>query len=86
MKNFIQLQKHQNVELLSMVNKNYDTTEHNDLNVNNAEFESTWIEIKNKNSKNICGSIDIHTIILMNFSNILNIKKSIFVVIITLIC
>ena len=35
------------------VNKNYDTTERNDLNVNNAEFESTWIEIKNKNSKNI---------------------------------
>ena len=35
------------------VNKNYDTTERNDLNVNNAEFESTRIEIKNKNSKNI---------------------------------
>ena len=54
------------------VNKNYDTTEHNDLNVNNAEFESTRIEIKNKNSKNIVVAIDIHTIILMNFSNILN--------------
>ena len=36
-------------------------TERNDLNVNNAEFESAWIEIKNKNSKNIiCGSIYRH--------------------------
>ena len=35
------------------VNKNYNTIERNDLNANNAEFESTWIEIKNKNSKNI---------------------------------
>ena len=43
------------------VNKNYDTTERYDLNVNNAEFESTWIEIKTKNSKNIiCGSIYRH--------------------------
>ena len=42
------------------VNKNYVTTERNDHNVNNAEFESTWIEIKTKNSKNICGSIYRH--------------------------
>ena len=35
------------------VNKNYNTIERNGLNANNAEFESTWIEIKNKNSKNI---------------------------------
>ena len=55
------------------VNKNYNTIGRNDLNENNAELESTWIEIKNKNSKNIVVVyIDIHTIILMNFSNILN--------------
>ena len=43
------------------VNKNYVTIERNDLNINNAEFESTWIEIKNKNSKNIiCGSVYRH--------------------------
>ena len=35
------------------VNKNYVTIERNDFNINNAEFESTWIEMKNKNSKNI---------------------------------
>ena len=43
------------------VNKNYNTIEHNDLNANNAEFESTWTEIKNKNSKNIiCGNVYRH--------------------------
>ena len=48
MKNFIQLPKHQKVELLFMVNKNYVTIERNDLNINNAEFESTMeLMIKN---------------------------------------
>ena len=35
------------------VNKNFDTIARSELNVNNVEYESTWIEIKNKNSKNI---------------------------------
>ena len=35
------------------VNKMFDTVERRYLNINNAEFETTWIEIKNKNSKNI---------------------------------
>ena len=35
------------------VNKNYVTIERSDLNINNAEFELTWIEVKNKHSKNI---------------------------------
>ena len=47
------------------VNKNYVTIEHNDLNINNAEFESTWIEIKNKNNKNMC--VCVYTDILTNF-------------------
>ena len=43
------------------VNKNYDSLERTDLNVISTEFESTWIEIKNKNSKNIvCGNIYRH--------------------------
>ena len=39
------------------VNNNFDTIDCSELNVNNVEYESTWIEIKNKNSKNICGTI-----------------------------
>ena len=35
------------------VNKNLDSIERTDLNVNSPEYESTWIEIKNKRSKNI---------------------------------
>ena len=31
----------------------YHTVERCDLNINDTEFETTWIEIKNKNSKNI---------------------------------
>ena len=38
------------------VKNNVDTIERCDLNISNVEFETTWIEIKNKNSKNIvCG-------------------------------
>ena len=43
------------------VNKRFNTLERSDLNINKGEFESTWIEIKNKYSKNIvCGSIYRH--------------------------
>ena len=35
------------------VNKMYHTVERCDLNINDTEFETTLIEIKNKNSKNI---------------------------------
>ena len=36
----------------------FDTLERCDLNISNIEFETTWIEIKTKNSKNIvCGSL-----------------------------
>ena len=34
-------------------NKNFDSIERTDLNINSLEYESTWIEIKNKRSKNI---------------------------------
>ena len=41
--------------------KNLDKIERCDLNTSNLEFETTWIEIKNKNSKNIiCGCIYRH--------------------------
>ena len=35
------------------VNKDFDSIRRNDLEVIDKEFESTWIEIKNKHSKNI---------------------------------
>ena len=35
------------------VNKRYDSLERYDLNIKNVEYETTWIEIKNKKSKNI---------------------------------
>ena len=55
------------------VSENYDKIERCDLNICNLKFETTWIEIKYKNSKNIiCGcNIDTLTIIWMNFSNTL---------------
>ena len=34
-------------------NKNFDTIERTDVNINSLEYESAWIEIKNKRSKNI---------------------------------
>ena len=34
-------------------NKNFEMIERSDLNSNSLEYESTWIEIKNKRSKNI---------------------------------
>ena len=41
--------------------KNLDKIERCDLNISNLEFETTWIEIKNKNSKIIiCGCIYRH--------------------------
>ena len=33
------------------VNKTFDTIERTDLNINSLEYESTWIEIKNKRCK-----------------------------------
>ena len=43
------------------VNRRYDSLERYDLNIKNVEFETTWIEIKNKKSKNIvCGSVYRH--------------------------
>ena len=35
------------------VNKDFDSLERSDLDINVIEFESTWIEIKNKSNKNI---------------------------------
>jgi len=35
------------------IKNSYDTFERNDLKIKHNDFESTWIEIKNKNSKNI---------------------------------
>ena len=34
-------------------NKDFESLERTDLKINNPEFESMWIEIKNKKSKNI---------------------------------
>ena len=43
------------------VNESYDSIERLDLNIQNIDFESTWIEIKNSNSKNIvCGCVYRH--------------------------
>ena len=43
------------------VNKRYDSIERCDLNTEDVEFETTWIEIKNKRSKNIvCGNVYRH--------------------------
>ena len=43
------------------VNKRYDSIERCDLNTGNVEFETTWIKIKNKRSKNIvCGNVYRH--------------------------
>ena len=43
------------------VNEKYDSIECCDLNTENVDFETTWIEIKNKRSKNIvCGNVYPH--------------------------
>ncbi len=39
--------------LVFMLTKNFATIERLDLNINYLEYESMWIEIKNKTSKNI---------------------------------
>ena len=40
------------------VNKRYDSIKRCDLNTEKVEFETTWVEIKNKRSKNIvCGNV-----------------------------
>ena len=61
------------------VKENYDVFERNDLKIQNDCLESTWIEIKNKNNKNIlCGCIYRHpTYNLSEFINYLeiNLKK-----------
>ena len=55
------------------VNNTFDVTERLDLNVTHDHFESVWIEIKNKKSKNIiCGSIYRHPHDnLQNYNNFL---------------
>ena len=50
MKNIIQLLNH------LCINKNFDTIECCDVDINYAEFETTWIEIKN----NAVVYLDIH--------------------------
>ena len=40
-------------EVAVYVNKSFDSLERNDIKINTDEFESTWVEIKNKKSKNI---------------------------------
>ena len=43
------------------VNSAFDSFEREDLKIQNVNFESTWVEIKNKNSKNIiCGCVYRH--------------------------
>ena len=43
------------------VNKRHVSLECCDLNIKNVEFETMWIEIKNKNIKNIvCGNVYKH--------------------------
>ena len=43
------------------VNRSFDSFERTDLNIQDMDFESTWIEIKNSNSKNIvCGCVYMH--------------------------
>ena len=43
------------------VNKDYNVFERVDLKIQNKLFESVWVEIKNKSSKNIiCGCIYRH--------------------------
>ena len=44
------------------VNKRFESMERNDLKIITDEFESTWIEVKNKSSKNIviCSIIPRH--------------------------
>ena len=56
------------------VDKRFDTVERCDLHTNKVEFETTWIEIKNKLVKILYAEvfIDIHIIILLNFFNIWN--------------
>ena len=42
-------------------NKKFDTIERIDLKIQHDHFESVWVEIKNKNGKNvICGSLYRH--------------------------
>ena len=60
MKIIMQLPNHQG-GTGNYVNNSFDVLERCDLNISNIESETTWIEIKNKNNKNIvCGSIYRH--------------------------
>ena len=56
------------------VKDSYDVVERLDLKIIDEEFESVWIEIKNKKSKNIiCGSIYRHPHDnIQNFNNFLD--------------
>ena len=69
------------------VNMNFHTIDLSELNVNNVEYESTWIEIKNKNSKNIMWYYR-HPHVHLNHVSVhlqVKIKKYIYVAISTLI-
>ena len=52
------------------VNKNFDTIARSELNVNNVEYESTWIEIKKKIVKilYVVLYIDTHIILIISSS------------------
>ena len=49
--------------VLVYVKNAFDTIQRADLSTQHAQFESTWIEIKNKKSKNICGCIYRHPLV-----------------------
>ena len=55
------------------VNKDFDVIERKDLKSNSDLYESVWIEIKNKNSKNIvCGCVYRHPSKLNSDFNVFN--------------
>ena len=61
------------------VKNSFDVIERTDLNVSHDHYETVWIEIKNKKSKNIiCGSIYRHPHDnLVNFNNFLEYMETI---------
>ena len=62
------------------VKNSFDVIERTDLNVSHDHYETVWIEIKNKKSKNIiCGSIYRHPHDdLVNFNNFLEYMENNF--------
>ena len=55
----IHLLKHRKEGLQSMLARD-DLIERCDLNTENVEFETTWIEIKNKSKNIVCGNVYRH--------------------------